>query len=81
MAADNDDDRIKELELEVERLEHDLEKYRRASEDALEQLGWCVGYFTGVNKSKLARSLATNIAHIRRNLLKRQELEIPVSES
>ena len=77
----SDDERIKELELEVERLEYEAEKYRRASEDALEQLGWCVGYFTGVNKGKLARSLATNIAHIRRNLLKRQELDIPVAES
>jgi hypothetical protein len=77
----SDDDRIKELELEVERLEHELEKYRRASEDAMQQLGWCVGYFTGSNKGKLARSLAGNISQIRRNLLRRQDLEIPVSES
>ena len=76
----SDDDRIKELELDVERLEHDLEKYRRASEEALQQLGWCIGYFTGTNKGKLARALAGNVAYIRRSLLRREEIHLPVSE-
>jgi len=76
----SDDDRIKELELEVERLESEMEKYRRASEEALQQLGWCIGYFTGTNKGKLARAMAGNVAYIRRSLLRREEIHIPVSE-
>ena len=76
----SDQDRIKELELDVERLEHEVEKYRRASEEALQQLGWCIGYFTGTNKGKLAKSLAGNVAYIRRSLLRREEISIPVSD-
>lgn len=76
----SDDDRIKELELDVERLEHEVEKYRRASEEAMQQLGWCIGYFTGTNKGKLARALAGNVAYIRRSLLRREEVHLPVSE-
>ena len=76
----SDDDRVKELELDVERLEHEVEKYRRASEEALQQLGWCIGYFTGTNKAKLARALAGNVAYIRRGLLRREELHLPVAE-
>ena len=38
--------RIRELEDEVER-------YRRASEDALSQLDWCIGYMHGCGKKRV----------------------------
>jgi hypothetical protein len=75
----SDEDRIKQLELEVERLMHEVDKYRTASEDALQQLDWCIGYFTGCNKSRLAKSLGANRAYIRRHLLHREEAGMPAS--
>jgi hypothetical protein len=72
-----DEDELKELELEVERLQHDADRYRRATEDCLQQLGWCIGYFAGVHKPRIARGLAVNVGHIRRGLLHRQDVVMP----
>ena len=66
--------RIRELEDEVER-------YRRASEDALQQLDWCIGYLHGCGKKGLARSLSKNRAYIRTHLLKRAEQPVPSQET
>jgi hypothetical protein len=66
--------RIRELEGEVER-------YRRASEDALQQLDWCIGYMHGSGKKGIARSLSKNRAHIRTHLLKRAEQPMPSQET
>ena len=79
MAAD--EDRVKELELEVERLMREVDKYRTATEDALQQLDWCIGYFTGSNKQRLAKSLGANRAYIRQHLLRREEAGMPASSS
>jgi hypothetical protein len=74
----SDEDRVKELELEVERLMREVDKYRTATEDALQQLDWCIGYFTGCNKSTIAKSLGANRAYIRRHVLNRGEAGMPV---
>ena len=74
----SDEDRVKELELEVERLMREVDKYRTAAEDALQQLDWCIGYFTGCNKSTIAKSLGANRAYIRRHVLNRGEAGMPV---
>jgi hypothetical protein len=66
--------RIRELEGEVER-------YRRASEDALQQLDWCIGYMHGAGKTGIARSLSKNRAYIRTHLLKRAEQPVPSQET
>ncbi len=64
-------ERIAELEAEVERLMHEVERYRSAAEDALQQLDWCIGYFAGSHKGQLARALGTNRSHIRSQYLRR----------
>ena len=66
--------RIRELEDEVER-------YRHASEDALQQLDWCIGYLHGSGKKAIARSLSKNRAYIRTHLLKRAEQPVPSQET
>jgi hypothetical protein len=66
--------RIRELEGEVER-------FRRASEDALQQLDWCIGYMHGSGKKGIAKSLAKNRAHIRTHLLKRSEQPVPSQQT
>jgi hypothetical protein len=50
----------------------DLERYRRAAEDALQQLDWCIGYLHGIRKNSEARMLSSNRQSIRQNLLNRE---------
>ena len=76
-----DEDQIKELELEVERLQHEADKYRRASEDCMQQLGWCIGYFAGSHKTRIAQGIASNLSHIRQGLLNRPEVIMPTKEA
>jgi hypothetical protein len=66
--------RIRELEAEIER-------YRQASEDALQPLDWCIGYMHGSGKRGLARSLSKNRAYIRTHLLKRAEQPVPSQDT
>ena len=78
MAAD--DDAAQELWEEIDRLRQEVDRYRTATEDALQQLDWCIGYFVGVNKSGLAESLGANRSYIRRHLLHREEAATPTHE-
>ena len=50
----------------------DLERYRRAAEDALQQLDWCIGYLHGIRKNSEAKMLSSNRQMIRTNLLNRE---------
>jgi len=77
----DDPDQTAELEHEVERLEREVERYRTATEDALQQLDWCIGYFTGCNKQTIAKSLGANRAYIRRHLLDRSEQGLPTANA
>ncbi len=45
------------------------DRYRRAAEDALQQLDWCIGYLHGIRKQDISRQLARNRSYIRRHLL------------
>lgn len=62
--------RIRELEAEMER-------YRQASEDALQQLDWCIGYLHGAGQTGIARSLSRNRTYIRTHLMGRAEQPVP----
>ena len=64
----------------IRELERELERYRQASEDALQQLDWCIGYMHGSNKVRIAKALARNRAFIRTNLLKRPEEPVPTQQ-
>ena len=59
----------------------ELERYRRAAEDALQQLDWCIGYLHGIRKVDISRALARNRAHIRTQLLRRPEQPVPAQET
>ena len=54
--------RVAELEREVDHLMEEVERYRSAAEDAIQQLDWCIGYFAGSHKGALARSCG-DVAH------------------
>lgn len=55
----------------------ELERYRQAAEDALQQLDWCIGYLHGIRKNSEAKVLASNRKTIRQNLLQRQAEPVP----
>ena len=57
--------------------DEELKRYRRAAEDALQQLDWCIGFLHGQGKTKISRALAKNRSHIRTSLLKEPEQPPP----
>ena len=65
----------------TERRADELERYRRAAEDALEQLDWCIGYLHGIRKVDISRALAKNRAHIRTQLLRRRRAAVPAQQT
>jgi hypothetical protein len=59
----------------------EVERYRQAAEDALQQLDWCIGYLHGIRKVEVSRALAKNRTHIRRRLLQRDEQPLPAERT
>jgi hypothetical protein len=57
----------------------EVERYRRAAEDALQQLDWCIGYLHGIRKTQISRALSRNRSHIRSQLMDRAEEPLPTS--
>ena len=70
MARNDDDDRSDEVE-----------RYRRAAEDALQQLDWCIGYLHGIRKVDISRALARNRSQIRTQLMDVEEQPLPAEET
>ena len=71
MADDDDNDRP----------DDELERYRQAAEDALQQLDWCIGYLHGIRKTDISRALAKNRSQIRTQLMGRPEQPVPSKET
>ena len=65
----------------IHELEGKLERYRQASEDALQQLDWCIGYMHGCGKRGISRSLARNRSYIRTQVLRRAEEPVPSDQA
>ena len=61
--------------------DEDLERYRQAAEDALQQLDWCIGYLHGIKKVGISRALARNRAYIRTELMRRPEQPVPAQKT
>ena len=55
----------------------ETDRYRKAAEDALGQLDWCIGYLHGIRKERISAQLAKNRTHIRRDLLRESEEPLP----
>src|SRR3954453_22151661 len=54
-------------------------RYRRAAEEALQQLDWCIGYLHGIRKAQLSTRLAKNREFIKRNLLRESTAPTPTA--
>jgi hypothetical protein len=61
--------------------EKEADRYRKAAEDALQQLDWVIGYLHGIRKLEISRALAKNRSHIRTELMGRDEEALPTQES
>jgi hypothetical protein len=72
MASKNDSTQEKQDE---------ADRYRKAAEDALQQLDWVIGYLHGIRKLEISRALAKNRSHIRTELMGRDEEPLPTQES
>ena len=59
----------------------EMERYRRAAEDALQQLDWCIGYLHGIKKVKISQALARNRGVIRSGLMQRPEEPLPSAQT
>ena len=57
------------------------ERYRRAAEETLDQLDWCIGYLHGIRKLEISRALAKNRSYIRTQLLQREKEPAPAEET
>jgi hypothetical protein len=66
---------------EVERYREQSERYRRAAEDALQQLDWCIGYLHGIRKTQISRALSRNRSFIRTQLMGVPEQPLPPSNT
>ena len=61
--------------------EKEADRYRKAAEDALQQLDWVIGYLHGIRKTEISRALAKNRSHIRTELMGRDEEPLPTQQS
>jgi hypothetical protein len=59
----------------------ELERWRRAADDAFQQLDWAIGYLYGIRKRREARVLAMNRRVIRKRILERSEQPLPAEQT
>jgi hypothetical protein len=59
----------------------ETDRYRRAAEDALQQLDWAIGYLHGIRKTEISKALAKNRSYIRTQLLDRSEQPVPTQQT
>jgi hypothetical protein len=50
--------------------ESEVARYRRAAEETLNQLDWCVGYLYRIRKPRIARAVDKNRTTIRRQMMR-----------
>jgi hypothetical protein len=75
MARRNDSPR------EADRKQEEADRFRKAAEDALQQLDWAIGYLHGIRKVEVSRALAQNRSFIRRELMGRSEQPVPTERT
>jgi hypothetical protein len=66
---------------ETQQKQDEADRYRRAAEDALQQLDWAIGYLHGIKKTDISRALARNRSFIRRELMGQPEEPVPSQQT
>ena len=57
------------------------DRYRRAAEDALQQLDWAIGFLHGIKKTEVSKALAKNRSYIRKQLMGEPEEALPTEQT
>ena len=60
---------------------NEADRYRRAAEDALQQLDWAIGYLHGIKKTEISKALAQNRSFIRRSLMGEADEALPTQKT
>jgi hypothetical protein len=66
---------------EVDEKQEEADRYRKAAEDALQQLDWAIGYLHGIRKVGISKALAKNRSYIRSELMGRAEEPVPTQQT
>jgi len=66
---------------ETQKKQDEADRYRRAAEDALQQLDWAIGYLHGIKKTDISKALAKNRSFIRRELMGQPEEPVPSQQT
>ena len=66
---------------QVDRKQEEADRYRRAAEDALQQLDWAIGYLHGIRKTDISKSLAKNRSYIRTQLMNQPDEQLPAQHT
>jgi hypothetical protein len=66
---------------EADQKQEEADRYRKAAEDALQQLDWVIGYLHGIRKVEISRALARNRSYIRTQLMERAEQPVPTQKT
>ena len=59
----------------------ETDRYRRAAEDALQQLDWAIGYLHGIRKTEISKALAKNRSFIRKQLMGEHDEPLPAQQT
>jgi len=73
--------RTRQSTTQTEKKQDEADRYRRAAEDALQQLDWAIGYLHGIKKTEISRALAKNRSFIRRRLMGQPEEPVPTQQT
>ena len=65
----------------VQAKQDEADRYRRAAEDALQQLDWTIGYLHGIHKVEISRALAKNRSFIRQQLMGQPAEPLPTQKT
>jgi hypothetical protein len=66
---------------DVDAKQEEADRYRKAAEDALQQLDWAIGYLHGIRKTDISKALAKNRSYIRTQLMDRSEQPVPTQQT
>jgi ABC-type branched-subunit amino acid transport system ATPase component len=64
-----------------ENKQDEVDRYRQAAEDALQQLDWTIGYLHGIRKTEISKALAKNRSYIRKKLMDEPDAGVPTQET
>ena len=59
----------------------EADRYRRAAEDALQQLDWTIGYLHGIHKVEISKALAKNRSFIRQQPMHEPDEALPAQQT